>query len=145
MHSKNIDFGFFGFLASPGQVPLVKGSRGPSIGFGQFQRLLDTVLRESAHGRGFVLVQRLQNRFSDVPAGFLRMSHILFEAPRAVLLSIFSTSILVDVSDDSSGLLPKVVKVFLLEPEVFWVLGDGWNVSNLGIFAECTALNRARG
>ena len=73
------------------------------------------------------------------------MSHILFEAPRAVLLSIFSTSVLVDVSDDSSGLLSKVIKVFLLEPEVFWVLDDGRNVYNLGVFAECTALNGARG
>lgn len=147
IHSKNIDFDLFVFLESPGQVPLPKGPRGPGIGFDQLQRLLDTVLRESAEGRGFVLVliQRLQNGFSYVPAGFLRTSHILFEAPRAVLLSVFSISVLVDVFNNSSGLFPEVIKVFLLEPEVFWVLGGGRNLYDLGVFAEGTALNRGRG
>jgi len=125
-------------LSPPGQDFLAEGTRF-RFGFGHLVRLVAT------EGCGFVLVQRPQNGLSKILAVLLCAGHILLEAPGAVLFPVFTAAVLVNVVDDSLGLLPEVVKVFLLVPEALPGEGcGGWNVNDLWVFEERATLHGRR-
>lgn len=71
------------------------------------------------------------------------LDHVLFEAPGAILLSVFPASVLVHIVDDPLGLFPEVIKVIFLVPEVSIVPGEGYGglkVYDHNVFAKGTTL-----